>query len=110
MRVGKWQLAIEVISLVMHEVVSDFKSKGMAIVSDTFRDSYRHRVIGFLPKSDGIGATFGWYGQKMTIEPVTRDKFGIHVQNSLDGLSSIPIGLRDIDKLAEITNPENVDD
>ncbi len=94
----------------MHKDVSDFQPKGMAIVSDIFRDSYGHRVIGLTPKSDGSVAMFAWYGQKMTIKPVTKDTIDIHVQSSLDGLSFIHISLRDIDKLVEITNPENVDD
>lgn len=110
MGVGKWQLAVEAVSLVMHEVVFDLQPKGIAIVSDSFRDSYGHRVIGFLPKSDGSEATFGWYGQKLTIKPVTRDTVGVNVQNSLDGLSTIHIGFRDIDKLVELTNPENIDE
>ncbi len=54
--------------------------------------------------------TFAWYGHKMTIKPITRDTAGINVQSSLDGLSAIHIGLRDIDKLVKITNPENIDD
>ena len=97
MGVGKWQMAVEAVSLIMHEVPAVDQSRGMAIVSDSFRDSYGHRVIGMLPKSDASESTFGWYGQKMTIKPVTRDAVGINVQNSLDGLSTIHLGLRDTD-------------
>jgi hypothetical protein len=93
MGVGKLQLAVETISLIMHEVVSQDQSRGMAIISDSFRDSYGHRVIGMLPKSDGSEATFGWHVQIMTSKPVTRDTVGINVQNSLDGLSAIHLGL-----------------
>jgi hypothetical protein len=99
MGVGKWQLAVETVSLIMNEVVSHDQSRGMALVSDSFRDSYGHCVIGMHPKSDASESTFGWYGQKMTITPVTRDTVGISVQNSLDGLSAIHLGLRDTDKL-----------
>jgi len=97
MGVGKWQLGVEAISSIMHEVVSQDQSRGMAIVSDSFRDSYGHRVIGMLPKSDASEYRFGWYGQKLTIKPVTRDTVGINVQNSLDGLSAIHLGLRGTD-------------
>jgi hypothetical protein len=94
----------------MHEVVSQHQSRGMAIVSDSFRDSYGHRVIGMLPKSDASESTFGLYGQKLTIKPVTRDTVGINVQNSLDALSAIHLGLRDTDKLSTLELPGSIDD
>ena len=103
-------MAVEAVSLIMHEVPAVDQSRGMAIVSDSFRDSYGHRVIGMLPKSDASESTFGWYGQKMTIKPVTRDTVGINVQNSLDGLSTIHLGLRDTDKLGALKLPVSIDD
>ena len=110
MGVGKWQMAADAVSFIMHEVLTRDQSRGMAIVSDSFRDSYEHRVIGMLPKSDASDAAFGWYGQKMTIKPVTRDTVGINVQNSLDGLSAIHLGLRDTDKLGALKLPGSIDD
>jgi len=110
MGVGKWQLAVDAVSLIMHEIVSQDQSRGVAIVSESFRDSYGHRVIGTLPKSYASETTFGWYGQKLTIKPVTRDTADIDVQNSLDGLSDIHLGLRNTDKLEALKTTGNVDD
>ncbi len=83
----------------------------MTIVSESYQDSYYgHRVIGMLPKYDASEDMFGWYRQKMTIKPVTRDTVGINVQNSLDSLSAILLGLRDIDKLGVLRSTANVND
>ena len=103
-------MSVDAVSLIMHEVVSQNQSRGMAIVSNSVRDSYGHRVIGMLPKPDASEATFGWYGQKMTIKPVTRDTVDINVQNSLDGLPAIHLGLRDTGLLGAFKLPGNVDD
>jgi hypothetical protein len=59
MGVGKWQMADEAVSLIMHELPTGYQSIGMAIVSESFRDSYGHRVIGMLPKSDASESTGG---------------------------------------------------
>ena len=93
MGVGKWQLAVEAISLIIHEVITQDQSRGKVIVLESFRDSCGHRVIGMLPQFDASEATSGWYGQKMTIKPVTRYTVGINVHNSLDGLYAIHLGL-----------------
>ena len=97
--------------MIIHEAVLQDQFRGMTIVSESYQDSYYgHRVIGMLPKYDASDAAFGWYGQKMTSKPVTRDTVGINVQNTLYGLSAIHLGLRDTDQLRAFTLPGSIDD
>ncbi len=52
MGVGTWHLAVEACSVIKHDVQIDDQSRGMPIISDSFRDPYGHQVIGHLSKSD----------------------------------------------------------
>ena len=46
----------------------------------------------------------------MTSPPVTRDLVGVNVSATLDGMSSIHIGIRDSETLDNLLEPENVDE
>jgi hypothetical protein len=52
MGVGTWHLSVEACSIIKHDVQIDDQSRGMSIISDSFRDPYGHQVIGHLSKSD----------------------------------------------------------
>jgi hypothetical protein len=105
MGVGTWQLAVESCSIIKHDVRIDDQSRGISIISDSFRDPYGHQVIGHLSKSDDK-----WYGLRMTSKPITRDLIGVNVTSALDGMSSIHIGLRDSEALENLIEPEQVDE
>ena len=77
----------------------------MSIISESFHDSSGHQVIGHLSKSDDR-----WYGLRMTNKPITRDLVGVNVSSTLDGMSSIHIGIRDSETLENLNDPENVDE
>jgi hypothetical protein len=96
---------VEACSIVKHDVLINARSRGMSIVSDSFRNPYGHRVIGHLSKSDDQ-----WYGLRMTSKPVTRDLVGVNVSTTLDGMSSIHIGIRDSETLESLNEPESVDE
>ncbi len=68
----------------------------MSIISESFRDPYGHQVIGHLSKSDDK-----WYGLRMTNKPITKDLVGVNVAFTLDGMSSIHIGIRDYEYAGE---------
>ena len=76
----------------------------MAIVFDTFRDSYGPQVIGHFSKSDDT-----WFGLQMTSKPITRDLVGVIVTSALDGMFSIHIWVRDSETLESLNEPEHVD-
>ena len=105
MGVGTWQLAVEACSIIKHDVLINAQPRGMSIISDSFRDPYGHQVIGHLSKSDDR-----WYGLRMTNKPITRDLVGVNVSSTLDGMSSIHIGIRDSETLENLNEPENVDE
>jgi len=104
--VGTWHFAVEACSIIKHDVRINDQSRGMSIISDSFRDPYGHQVIGHLSKSDDK-----WYGLRMTSKPITRDLVGVNVSSALDGgMSSIHIGLRDSEALENLNEPEKVDE
>jgi hypothetical protein len=105
MGVGTWHLAVEACSIIKHDVRIDDQSRGMSIISDSFRDPYGHQVIGHLSKSDDK-----WHGLRMTSKPITRDFIGVNMTSALDGMSSIHVGLRDSDALENLNEPEKVDE
>ncbi len=79
--------------------------RGMSIISESFRDPFGHQVIGHLSKSDDR-----WYGLRMTNKPITRDLVGVNVSSTLEGMSSIHIGIRDSETLESLNTPESVDE
>ena len=96
---------MEACSIIKYDVQIDDQSRGMSILSESFRDPYGHQVIGHLSKSDDK-----WYGLRMTNKPITRDLVGVNMTSDLDGMSSIHIGLRDSDALKNLNEPEEVDE
>ena len=62
-------------------------------------------MIGHLSKSDDR-----WYGLRMTNKPITMDLVGVNVSSTLDGMSSIHIGIRDSETLENLNEPNNVDE
>ena len=105
MGVGTWQLAVEACYIFRHGVFTNEQARGISIVSESFRDPYGHRVLGHLSKLDD-----GWCGLRMTNKPITRDLVGVNVSSTLDGMSSINIGIRDPETLDNLNEPENVDE
>ena len=105
MGVGNWQLAVEVCSIIMYDVQIDDEPRGISIISESFPDPYGHQVIGHLSKSDDR-----WFGLRMTSKYVTKDLVGVNVSSTLDGMSSIHIGLRDSEALANLNEPDKVDE
>ena len=102
MGVGTWQVAIDAVSIVKHDVQASNLAQGLAVISDTFRDPYGHRVLGHLSRSYR-NSEEGWYGLKLTNKPVSRDTVGTTVTNSLDGVSTVHIGIRDSVGLAAVS-------
>jgi hypothetical protein len=105
MGVGTWQLAVEACSIIKHDVMTNAQPRSVSIISESFRDSYGHQVIGNLSKSDDQ-----WYGLRMRNKPITRDLVGVNISSTLDGMSSIHIGLLDSEALENLNEPENVDE
>jgi hypothetical protein len=95
---------VEAFSIIKHDVQIDDQSRGMSIISDSFRDPYGHQVIGHLSKSNDK-----WYSLQMTSRPITRGLIGVNMTSTLDGMSSIHIGLRDSKALENLIEPEKVD-
>ena len=94
MGVGTWQIAVEACAIIKHAVHLDAPPRGMSIVSNNFRDSYGHQVIGHMSMSDDT-----WFGLRMTHKSITRDLIGVNVTSALDGMSSIHIGILDSETL-----------
>jgi len=105
MGVGTWHLAVEACSVIKHAARIDDQSRGMSLISDSFCDPYGHQVIGNLSKSDDK-----CYGLRMTSKPINRDLIGVNMTSTLDGMSSIHIGLRDSEALENLSEPEKVDE
>jgi hypothetical protein len=105
MGVGTLQLAVEASSIIKHVVRLNAPPRGMSIVSDNFRDPYGHQVNGHFSKSDDT-----WFGLRMTNKPITKDLVGVNLTSTLDGMSSIHIGIRDSETLQSLNEPENVDE
>jgi hypothetical protein len=77
----------------------------MCIVSDNFRDPYGHHVIRHLGKCNDT-----WFGIRITNKPITRDLVGVNVPPILDGISSIHIGIWDLETLESLNEPEKFDE
>ncbi len=63
------------------------------------------KLIGHLSKSDDK-----WYGLRMTNKPITGNLVGVNMSSTLDGMSSLHIGIRDSETLESLNSLEIVDE
>ena len=97
MNTGRWFLAMESCSLISHNIPPADMSRGLSVLSDTFRDPRNSGgAIGHLGRSYRESED-GFYGLRLTTKPVSRDTVGYPVYKSLDSLSHIHLRLKGSD-------------